>query len=67
MNGPGQGGVGGSVKKNNLLGFKKERRAVGGDGLRSACAIVFNCAIYSVSYGYIWVRKEKTFKECKIH
>lgn len=37
------------------------------DGLRSACAIVFNWAIYSVSYGYIWVREEKTFKECKTH
>lgn len=71
MNGPGQGGVGGGVViKNNLLTcwvLKRRELLEERAGLLSACAMVFNCAMYSVCYGYVWVREEKTLKECKIH
>lgn len=67
MNGPGQGGV----KKNNLLTYwvlkRREELLEERAGLLSVCAMVFNCAMYSVCYGYVWVREEKTLKECKIH
>lgn len=64
-------GLGGVVKKNNLLTYwvlkRREELLEERTGLLSACAMVFNCAMYSVCYGYVWVREEKTLKECKIH
>lgn len=63
-------GLGGIVKNNNLLTYwvlkRKEELLEERAGL-SACAMVFNCAMYSVCYDYVWVREEKTLKECKIH